>query len=202
MLFWPDGDNWLLVRMMFLIPLILSLTVHEWAHARSAMWAGDDTALRLGRVTLNPLAHVDPVGSLLLPMLGVPFGWAKPVPFNPGRFRREVSLRKGVFCVAAAGPASNLVIAAVCGLLLAVGVGEGSLAPAGVTPLLKTCVFLNVLLAVFNMLPIPPLDGSHIADCLMPACLRPLWNRFCGVWPVVVVAVLVTVVVIWAALAQ
>ena len=96
--------------MTFLIPLILSLSVHEWAHAWAAWRLGDDTARLLGRMTLNPIAHVDPLGTLLLPMLGVPFGWAKPVPVNPLRFR-NVSMPIGMMLTAAAGPISNVVLA-------------------------------------------------------------------------------------------
>jgi Zn-dependent protease len=94
----------LLARATLFIPLLLSLAVHEWAHAWTARQLGDDTAERAGRLTLNPLAHVDPIGTLLLPLLGIPFGWAKPVPIEPLRFRRDVRLRAGVALTAAAGP--------------------------------------------------------------------------------------------------
>src|SRR5574340_1315088 len=90
--------------LMMLIPLVLSLSVHEFAHAWSAWKLGDDTADRMGRLTLNPIAHVDPIGTLLLPLLGVPFGWARPVPVNPARFRRNVNMNTGMAMTAAAGP--------------------------------------------------------------------------------------------------
>ena len=106
-------------RLAYVIVLLLSLSVHEWAHAISAFRLGDDTAYRQGRLTLNPLAHIDPVGTLLLPLLGVPFGWARPVPVNPARFRRDVHMRTGMMLTAAAGPASNLVLA----LVSAVAIG-------------------------------------------------------------------------------
>src|SRR5688572_26569558 len=96
---------------MMLIPLVLSLTVHEWAHAMSAYRLGDDTAAREGRLTLNPIVHIDPLGTLLLPLMGVPFGWAKPVPVVPTRFRRDVNMSTGMMITAAAGPFSNLVLA-------------------------------------------------------------------------------------------
>src|SRR5262245_7955094 len=94
-------SNWLLERVMLLVPLILSLSVHEWAHAYSAHRLGDDTARQEGRLTLNPVAHIDPIGTLLLPLLGIPFGWARPVPVNPIRFRRDVSMRTGMMITAA-----------------------------------------------------------------------------------------------------
>src|SRR3712207_2268072 len=97
------GSEWLADRVVWLVPVLLSLGVHEWAHAWSAWRLGDDTARLQGRLSLNPLVHMDPVGTLLLPLLGVPFGWAKPVPFEPLRFRRSVSLRTGTLLVAAAG---------------------------------------------------------------------------------------------------
>src|SRR5689334_23219884 len=104
----------LLAGIKYLIPLILSLTVHEWAHAYSAFRLGDDTASRQGRLTLNPIPHIDPIGTILCPLLGIPFGWAKPVPVNPLRFNRGVSMRTGMMITAAAGPLSNLVLAVLC----------------------------------------------------------------------------------------
>ena len=86
----------LLTGIKWLIPLLLSLTVHEWAHAYSAYRLGDDTAARQGRLTLNPIPHIDPFGTILCPLLGIPFGWAKPVPVVPTRFRREVTMRTGM----------------------------------------------------------------------------------------------------------
>ena len=175
-------EDWLLTRMMFLIPMILSLTVHEWAHAWSAWKLGDDTAQREGRLTLNPLAHMDPVGTLLLPLLGVPIGWAKPVPINIGRFHPSISLRSGILLTVGAGPISNICIALFSTAALVVAsvlCGGIRAVPAALHMLLDTLIFLNVLLAVFNMLPVPPLDGSRIVDCLVPDALRPLWNGFC-----------------------
>src|SRR5262245_29228835 len=98
---------------MVFIPVVLSLGAHEWAHARAALALGDDTAEKLGRLTLNPLAHLDPLGTLL-PLLGFPLGWAKPVPINPNRFRTDVSLGFGLVVTAAAGPLANFVLAAIC----------------------------------------------------------------------------------------
>ena len=172
-------SNWFLERFIFWVPLVLSLSVHEWAHAASAKLLGDDTAQRLGRLTLNPLEHIDPVGTLILPLLGIPFGWAKPVPVNPLRFRADVGMGTGLMLTAIAGPASNLMLA-----LLAAGmVGMGSyfhtgLVPNAMMPVITTFIVLNVLLAFFNMLPIPPLDGSRVVDSLIPDSLRPAWDSF------------------------
>lgn len=176
-----DAD-WLLSRLVFLVPVWLSLSVHEWAHAFTAFRLGDDTAARMGRMTLNPIAHIDPVGTLLLPLLGVPFGWAKPVPINPNRFDRQVSLRTGIVLTAGAGPLSNVVLALVSALGL---VGVARLAPGHGTAryLLEILLIVNVALAVFNAVPIPPLDGSRVVDGLLPDRLRPGWDAFCGVAP-------------------
>ena len=104
----------ILGRILLFIPLLLSLTVHEWAHAWSASLLGDKTAESQGRLTLNPLAHMDLIGTVMLPLLGVPFGWAKPVPVNPARFNRKISMAKGMLLTAAAGPASNVVLGLIC----------------------------------------------------------------------------------------
>jgi Zn-dependent protease len=172
---------WLLRGLMFLVPLVLSLSVHEWAHAYTAYRLGDDTAERQGRMTLNPIVHIDPIGTILLPLLGIPFGWAKPVPINPLRFRRDVSMRAGIMITAAAGPISNLLLAVVLsvayGLLLRFGViagyGDGA---AG--SLLTKAIVLNLALCLFNFIPVPPLDGSRVADGLVPYRYRHLWDQF------------------------
>ncbi len=180
-------EAWLTSRLMLLIPLIMSLSVHEWAHAWSAWQLGDDTAARQGRLTLNPIAHLDPVGSLLLPLLGIPFGWAKPVPVNPSRFRREVNMRLGSLLTAAAGPLSNVCLGVVSVVLFALQSDHTS----ALATLLSHLALLNFALAIFNALPIPPLDGSHVFDALVPESLRPLWERFCAVGPVVLITLLV-----------
>lgn len=186
-------------RIVAFIPVLLSLTVHEWAHAWAATRLGDDTARLQGRLSLNPIDHIDPIGTLLLPLMGVPFGWAKPVPINPLRFRTTVSMPMGVLLTAAAGPISNLILGGISGGLLAALVagfgpnpqpGLHSSVVVAAFQFLQWMVIINVLLAAFNLLPIPPLDGSRIVDALMPDGLRPLWNRFSSLAPFVLVAVI------------
>jgi Zn-dependent protease len=174
-----SGD--ILQRLMLLVPLLLSLSVHEFANAWSAFRLGDDTAARMGRLTLNPLAHADLVGTVLLPLLGIPFGWAKPVPVNPARFRRDVRMSTGMMLTASAGPIANVVLAVLStvalGLLYRFSpdlvTGRGAL-----RVLLVVVIQMNVGLAVFNLLPLPPLDGSRIVDAFVPLRLRPAWETF------------------------
>jgi Zn-dependent protease len=160
------------------IVLLFSLTIHETAHAWTADRLGDPTARLLGRVSLNPMVHADLVGTVIFPLLsmvsGVPLiGWAKPVPVNISRLRRH---RKDYVLVAAAGPASNLLIAlAAAGLLLFMPAAPIALSGAEVSEPLETlltrALYLNVLLAVFNMLPIPPLDGGNVLGGVLPRAL-------------------------------
>jgi len=166
-----------LIRLLALdlLVMVLSLTVHECAHAWVARRLGDDTAERQGRLSLSPMTHVDPLGTLLIPamsvMLGGGFGfigWARPVPVEPRLFRRSVSLRGGMALVAAAGPLSNLVLALIALGLFAlckradVGLWDAAGRTSGIAALLVTMFHVNVGLMVFNFLPIPPLDGSRL----------------------------------------
>jgi Zn-dependent protease len=183
-----------LLERLTLLPLfILSLTVHEWAHAFSAFKLGDDTAASQGRLTLNPLVHIDLLGTIVLPLLGVPFGWAKPVPVNPARFRRDVSMAGGMALTAGAGPLSNLVLALVSavtiGLLYRIAPGFVA-SGTPVLPMLGELLFLNVALAVFNLLPVPPLDGSRVVAWLMPRHLQDGWHRLEQFAPLLLLAVL------------
>ncbi|MEI7703358.1 MAG: site-2 protease family protein [Deltaproteobacteria bacterium] len=175
-------------RLLLYIPvLLLSLTVHEFAHAWSARKLGDDTAERLGRLTLNPLAHADPIGTFILPLLNVPFGWAKPVPINPSRFRPGIDMGKGMMISALAGPFANLLLGVVSAVLLGIvarispdlgrAAGERS-APHIAAAFLFSMIQMNVVLAVFNLLPVPPLDGSRIVDAFLPARFRAGWETF------------------------
>jgi Zn-dependent protease len=184
----------LLQRIMWLIPLVLSLSVHEWAHAYSAFKLGDDTAAREGRMTLNPVSHIDPIGTILVPLLsGIPFGWAKPVPIQPSRFSRNVRMSTGTIISSAAGPFSNLVLVVVCVLVLGLlaRFAPELAARKGVSELIVRGIQVNVVLAIFNMLPVPPLDGSRVADGLMPYRFRPAWERFVAVGPAVLLLIIV-----------
>lgn len=151
MLFSGHSTTELLARVA---ALVIALTVHEWAHAWSAYKLGDTTAYEMGRLTLDPRKHLDPMGSLMMLVAG--FGWARPVPINPARLGRM-----GVVWVSLAGPISNLLQAVATALLLRLAMGLGLASPT-VTSFLGTFLFLNIALAVFNMLPIVPLDGSKV----------------------------------------
>lgn len=179
---------------LLFVPLILSLAVHEFAHAWSAYKLGDDTAARAGRLTLNPFVHADLVGTIIFPLLGVPFGWAKPVPVDPTRFRRGIGMGKGMAITASAGPISNLVLAVLVTTifaLLARFTPELLQSNNGIRELLVTAIFLNVNLALFNLIPVPPLDGSRIVDGFMPYRFRPQWDRVMAFSPFLLVAVFI-----------
>jgi len=160
-----------LIDLLYIIPIFLiSLTVHEVAHAYTAWKMGDPTAKSMGRITLNPLKHIDPIGLLML--IIIRFGWAKPVQINPNNFKNP---KKGMAISALAGPVSNLLMAT-CGaaLLGIINYIYYNNAAQSITfvemsrNFLYYFVFLNILLAVFNFLPVPPLDGSRIVTYFLP----------------------------------
>ena len=185
-----------IILALVLIPcLVIAIVFHEVAHGYAAKALGDNTASDRGRLTLNPIPHVDPVGTLLVPgflaLFGGPvFGWAKPVPVNKHRLNNP---RYGMMAVAAAGPASNFVLALIAAILFGLFAPEGVrfgddvgmsmlLVDAGgdvrpLTSMLYYSIVMNVFLGLFNLLPIPPFDGSHIVGGLLPDTLRAQWEK-------------------------
>ncbi|MBU1247008.1 site-2 protease family protein [Patescibacteria group bacterium] len=152
----------------FIIILILSVVIHEVSHGYAANMLGDPTARLAGRLTLNPINHLDMVGSFIVPVImfmttHMVFGWAKPVPYNPYNLRKG---RYGPAIVALAGPLSNIFIAIVFGLLIRFGVGAGM--SSSFLEIFSVIVLINLVLAVFNMIPVPPLDGSKVLFAILP----------------------------------
>ena len=171
------------MEFIFLVAiLIFSIVIHEVSHGTMANHLGDPTAKYAGRLTLNPIRHLDPVGSIVLPLFlvlfrsPILFGWAKPVPVNPYNFRDQ---KYGSAKVAASGPGSNIMVALIFGLFLRFfpGITENS----GLYFMFGYIVYINILLAVFNLFPVPPLDGSHILFTFLPSRfenLKKLLNQF------------------------
>ncbi len=159
------------VFLLIIIALVISLSFHEYGHGRVAMMMGDDTAKRAGRLTLNPLRHIDPMGLLMVVLIG--FGYAKPVPTDPRQFKS----RLGILWVAAAGPAMNLLLAIVVINVYALGLrfGVEAFQNEGAFFFFTFLTQINLLLMLFNLLPIGPLDGHHILPYFLP---RQLANRY------------------------
>ncbi|MCI0388135.1 MAG: site-2 protease family protein [Acidobacteria bacterium] len=186
----------------YFIAFILSLSVHESAHALTSYWFGDDTGHMQGRISLNPMAHIDPIGTILIPLMGflsvtqgIPplIGWAKPVETNPLRWRNKDLAN---ISVSAAGPISNFLLALMFFIVMKVMLLSGTVEAGYIKPftfivpamgqpdwMLPVCTFLslmlvlNVALAVFNLIPIPPLDGSHVVETLLPDSLKGIYEQ-------------------------
>ena len=186
----------------YFIAFILSLSVHESAHALTSYWFGDDTGRLQGRISLNPMAHIDPIGTILIPLMGFLsalqgfpplIGWAKPVETNPLRWRNKDMAN---ISVSAAGPISNFLLALVVFIVMKTMIVSGTVMPGFIKPftfiqptpgqpdwMLPVCTFLslmlmlNVALAIFNLIPIPPLDGSHVLETLLPDSLKGVYDQ-------------------------
>lgn len=189
--------HYIQTAVLYLVPLILSLAVHEFCHAWVAVKLGDDTPLAQGRLTLNPISHMDLFGSLIIPLGFIAmtgragFAWAKPVQYNPTRFRRDMTMRTGTMLVALAGPLSNLVMLIVSALLVKATI-EGLPTPAPILGLLERMIPLNAGLFIFNLLPVPPLDGHAVIAGFLPNNLAARWDAFAAqygsflMWPLLI----------------
>ncbi|HKW78472.1 MAG TPA: site-2 protease family protein [Candidatus Limnocylindria bacterium] len=176
----------------FVIAIVLGITVHEFMHAYTAHRLGDDTARLMGRMSLNPLAHLDPFGTLLLVLAG--FGYGKPVPFNESRLRSTV----GVTFVALAGPVANIALAALCAIPLRFGTGAAL--GSAYENVLAAVVLWNCVLAIFNLVPIPPLDGANVVYGLLPPRQQYAWRTYQQYGPFILLFVLLLAPRVLAAL--
>ena len=164
-----------IIQIFSFVILIFSIVIHEFAHGWMANSLGDPTAKFMGRLTLNPIAHIDLVGSVILPLFlllsgsSYMFGWAKPVPYNPYNLRDK---KKGELLVAVAGPVSNLMIALIFGIIIRMLLLQGYAIDNNIIIMFGIIVLYNVLLAVFNLVPIPPLDGSKVLFHFLPYSMQ------------------------------
>ena len=163
--------DWLETAVLWVVPVVLAITLHEAAHGYVARMFGDQTAWMLGRVTLNPIKHIDPIGTVVVPgalfLLHAPFlfGWAKPVPVNFGNLRHP---KRDMIWVAGAGPAANFVMALGWAFLLGAAAPSGPWSSEGLYQMAEAGIGINLMLLALNLLPIPPLDGGRIAVGLLP----------------------------------
>jgi Zn-dependent protease len=180
------------IQIFSIIVLIFSVVIHEVAHGYTALRFGDSTAKNMGRLTLNPIKHIDIFGSIIIPLLlivlssGIILGWAKPVPYNPYNFKNR---KLGEFWVAFAGPLSNILIGSIFIILIKLAPILG-LSPIFVT-LLFTIVVINFVLAFFNLIPIPPLDGSKILATLLPFHIQDRFYEFTQRWGLLLVIIFI-----------
>jgi Zn-dependent protease len=176
-------------RAIIAAPAILfALTVHEFFHAWMALRFGDPTARDMGRLSLNPLVHLDFFGTLMMFLSGFRFGWAKPVPVNPFNLRNP---RRANLWISAAGPFSNLGLGFLFGMLFRIAVNLPMQLPEAVYLFLFLSVMINVSLAFFNLIPLFPLDGSHILRSLLPPEMEPTLDQFDRISPLILMALIV-----------
>ena len=176
------------------IPIIFAITVHEASHGYAAKHFGDLTAEKMGRITLNPIKHIDPIGTILLPALtlmlgGILFGWAKPVPVN---FANLNNPKKDMLWVAAAGPASNFIMAIFWVLVLKYSASAPEVAAFFLLEMSKVGIMINLVLMVLNLLPLPPLDGGRIAVSLLPMDLAMKFSQIERYGFIILIALLFT----------
>jgi Zn-dependent protease len=190
----PEQIRWIFTAMFI---LVASIALHEFGHALVATLLGDETPRRQGRLTLNPIAHADPIGTLLLPMLGLlftqgrstGFGWGKPVQWQPRNATRRWSMRTSEALVAIAGPGMNLILGTLVAIVHVILVHTGALgADHAVNKALYYAVGLNYTLMLFNLIPAPPLDGGWVAQRFIPARHQRAWERFSVYGPFVIMA--------------
>lgn len=187
--------NALLSLLLSLPAVLIAITFHEFAHGFAADKLGDDTPRRQGRLNLNPLSHLDPVGTVMLIFAG--FGWGKPVEINSRNFNRNVKMSVGEAIVAAAGPLMNFILAIVFGIIYAV---VWKFAPSFIATqvgsivviLLRSCILVNIGLGIFNLIPLPPLDGSKIIGGFLPYNVRNWFERYYQIFYIVFVIIWVT----------
>jgi Zn-dependent protease len=202
-----DPNNIVWRAAVWIIPLVIAIVFHEVAHGLAARALGDRTAEEQKRLSLNPLRHVDPIGTVALPlMLAIakvpPFGWAKPVPVDP---RRLADPRRGMMLVALAGPGSNLLLAFIGAVMLGVfassiGQAEDGSFAAFIAANLFNFLWINVFLAIFNLIPLPPFDGGHVVAGLLPEPLARKWDGLARFgFPLLIVLLLVVPAVFPAA---
>ena len=198
----PSIDVWR-DAILFIIALVLSVTVHEFGHAWAASRLGDSVPRAQGRLTLNPLRHIDPMGTLLFPLLmtvwHIPIlGWGRPVSTNPSNYTRRLSRPTGSMLVALAGPAMNLVMAALVSVIIVVGRRLGYMDVDTAMALVKYLIALNLTLLFFNLLPIPPLDGGAVLAWVLPRSMQGA-VEFLGRWGfLILLGLMMTPVLGWA----
>jgi Zn-dependent protease len=194
----PEQLRWVFI---YMITLIVSVALHEFGHAFVADKLGDDTPRRQGRVTLNPVAHADPIGTLALPLISAllgaasgrvgGFGWGRPVQWNPSRIRRGVSMSTAIILVSVAGPVMNLLLGTVIAFTHVVLAAQHVLAPD--SPMHRILMFAattNFVLFFFNLIPVPPLDGGHVAQSLTPYKHRSKFDEYLRYSPFIFLAVI------------